>query len=204
MPSGVTNFVVINPSALLAENDSAYQADALVTSGIPVNSPMPHQFLNKSYYQVSLMIAALGQMLAAKNFSPVDGTTPFTASPPPAGGTPEANLVAVLANILTTADYSAIASALFAGGVVNITSQSFYFKAPNFLGNFVIQGGVGQTARDPYTVNFPVAFSVIPVVVAIGDSGTTGISLVGQPPTTTTFSLQAAGGLHFQWIAVGK
>lgn len=204
MGSPSTNFLPFNPTGANAESDSAYTSDSQRTGGASTGSFAPSLTYNKGFLQWSMGISALLWSLALKNFSSTDGTTPFTARSAPSPGSPEANLVAVFNNLLTTADYSTIETAIFSGFVCNVSAQSFYFKAPTALGGFVIQGGVGVTVGNPYTQNFPVGFTVVPVVVAVADSGTIGISLVGSPPTVNNFTVQAAGGLHFQWIAVGK
>jgi hypothetical protein len=97
-----TNFLQINPNATNQETDSVFAADSTRTGGIAFNQIMSSLLGNKTFYQSSTMVAALAWMLVEKGYSPVDGTSPFTAS-----GTPSAavlNLAAVLANILTLED----------------------------------------------------------------------------------------------------
>lgn len=67
-----------------------------------------------------------------------------------------------------------------------------------------IQGGIFQTSGNPYIFTFPVAFGGTPVyVIAVGDSGTVGVSIVADPPTATQFTVQASSGLWVMYIAIG-
>jgi hypothetical protein len=97
-----TNFLQFNPTATNQENDAAFAADSTRSGGIAFDQIMSSLLGNKALYQPSTMAAALAWMMVRKGYSPVDGTSPFTAS-----GTPSAavtNLAAVLANILTLED----------------------------------------------------------------------------------------------------
>src|SRR5208282_5385292 len=118
---GATNFVQFNPTAANQETDANYATDTQRSGGVALDAIIPSATLNKEQYQSSTMVAALALSLVNKAFSPVDG------SPSSATGlvTPSAAvtaLAAVLSNILTTADYAAIASALGAGFSASLTN----------------------------------------------------------------------------------
>lgn len=99
---GSSNFYVFNPNCANQEADSTYVGDSTRAGGIAFNQTMTSLLGNKIFYQQSIAIAALMGMLANKGFSPNDGS----ASP----STALANLEAVLANILTTADTAGLTS----------------------------------------------------------------------------------------------
>lgn len=88
--AGSTNFQQWNPLAINQETDIQYTADALRASGAPSNAIFPSPTANKLFYQVSIMCAALAQMLANKGYVVSDSN--FAA------------LVSVLTNIVTNAD----------------------------------------------------------------------------------------------------
>lgn len=87
---GSTNFIQQNPGAANQETDAQYQADTLTTGGIGVDAILPSKWLNKLYYQCTTFVAAFAQMMANKGYAMSDANI--------------ANLEAVLANVLTTAD----------------------------------------------------------------------------------------------------
>lgn len=99
-----TNFVVWNETGANQENDATYQADSLTTGGA-VSGPNPPANANKFNYQNSTMVTSLAYMLVQKGYSPVDGSSPFTAAGTPS--TAVINLATVLANLITQADLSA-------------------------------------------------------------------------------------------------
>src|ERR1035438_2877562 len=151
--AGTTNFTQINPAATNQEADTAYYADTLRSGGITTNAVLPSVYLNKKDYQASTMVTALALALVNKNFSPFDGSPSQTATGLPAPSAAVTDLAAVLANILTTADYAAIASALAAGYAINkaggAPNTCGYIKLPNFLGNLIIQWGTSDSFSQP-------------------------------------------------------
>ena len=97
-------FQIWNPNAANQENDAAYIADSLRTGGAPTNSILPSPTFNKFSYQTSIGVKALMDMLTNKGYSPTDGSAvPATAL---------ANLIGVLANIMTQADMAPFARLL--------------------------------------------------------------------------------------------
>jgi hypothetical protein len=167
-------------------------------------------------YQALIFVAALANALATKGYSPNDGSS--------APSSALENLMGILSNMLTyadlptvfnspvltgtpqcptapvTTDTNQIASTAFVDGYVTALLATI-LPVGGFSAGQKIQGGRGTTSSDPFTVTFPHAFSGIPVVVATGDAGTIGISVASV--STTGFTVQAAVGLNFQWIAMG-
>lgn len=86
------NFLQWNPSQNNQEDDATWAADTLRVNGAPASSGTicPSIMDNKFRYQVSTMVAALGQMLDAKGFTISDSVI--------------ADLATELANIITTAE----------------------------------------------------------------------------------------------------
>lgn len=96
MPS--TNFLQFNNPANNQETDAQFAVDPQVLNGAATGAVFPSELANKLFYQWSTFITAYCESLVAKGYSPEDGAT----SP----GTAIANLQAVLANILTQADFT--------------------------------------------------------------------------------------------------
>ncbi len=94
--AGSTNFKQWNPALANIQSDAAYEADTM-RSGGAIDGVYEPELHNKFAYQVSAMVAAIAQSLAAKGFVVEDGSAGTT-------GHNFSALVAVLANILTTAD----------------------------------------------------------------------------------------------------
>lgn len=88
--SAATNFLQFNPNQANQETDSTYAADSTRTGGAGTGSVFASALANKGFYQWSTFIAAFCQMLVNKGISTSDAN--FT------------QLVAALANVLTTAD----------------------------------------------------------------------------------------------------
>jgi|SRR6185312_1476967 len=107
---GATNFLQWNPNALNQETDTAYSGDSVRSGGAPANAIFASALANKAFYQWSIWIAAMANMMANKGYSPNDGSaTPASAL---------ANLEAVLANIMTQVDmtpFALLASPNFTG-----------------------------------------------------------------------------------------
>lgn len=87
---GSSNFQIFNPTQANQETDAEYLADATRTGGALDGNAWPDVSSNKTLYQATIMVAALGQSLANKGFVISDAS--YSA------------LVAALANILTSAD----------------------------------------------------------------------------------------------------
>src|SRR5271169_1081508 len=89
--AGSSNFQQWNPGLANQENDAQYTANTQRSGGAVAGpTPFPSVTANKLFYQLSIFVAAFAQMLANKGFTVSDAN--FT------------NLVAELANVITTAD----------------------------------------------------------------------------------------------------
>lgn len=88
--AGTTNFQQWDPALTASESDSQYTADTMRSGGAALDALLPHQLFNKFAHQQAIFTAAFCQMLANKGYSPSDVSFP--------------NLVAILMNVLTTAD----------------------------------------------------------------------------------------------------
>ena len=198
--AGETDFLVWNPSAANQENDSTYSGDSQRISGAATPSEFAAPLANKLFYQTSLMVASLAQMLAAKGFSPVDGTTPLTAASAPSSGTPEANLAAVLANILTVADSATIIGLVFAGAAFGSNSNGYYLKLPPSLGTYIIQWGISPSGT---SVTFPINLtaSTVPTVLLTGIN--VSIYSLSGTPTHTGFNMSVSSEFSVSWFAIG-
>jgi hypothetical protein len=87
---GTTNFQQFDPNLTNAETDSQYTADSMRSGGATLEALLPAILFNKFAHQVSIFVAAFGQMMANKGFTLSDANF--------------ANLVAALTNVQTTAD----------------------------------------------------------------------------------------------------
>ena len=90
--SGSSNFQQFNPAKNNQMTDSEYASDTNRADGV-VSGPASSSSFNKFCYQVSTFIAAFGAMLATKGFAVSDASM--------------SALEAVLADVVTTADYTA-------------------------------------------------------------------------------------------------
>lgn len=140
--AGSTDFVQFNPPISNIETDAQYIADSLRSAGITTDAILASKLLNKVFYQSSTLAAALGLMMANKGYSPVDGSSPFSAAPSPSVAV--AGLAGVLANIQTAAD------------LVNFTNGahgSGYFQLPTAFGGIIFNyGNVSLTANVVATI----------------------------------------------------
>lgn len=93
------NFLQWNPTCANQESDVAYAGDAQRSGGATNPSVFDATLANKLFYQTTILVTALTQMLTNKGYAPNDGS----ASP----GTALANLESVLANLLTFNDLTA-------------------------------------------------------------------------------------------------
>lgn len=113
--AGSTNFLQWNPAQNNQSSDPAYSADTVRSGGAAIDGIFPSSTANKLFYQLSTMVAALGQMLANKGYAVSDSD--FN------------NLVAVLANIETAADQKPQLISVSYGNSVtfdNAKSNGFY------------------------------------------------------------------------------
>lgn len=69
-----SNFKQWNPTAANQENDSAYNSDAQRTGGAPVGVAFPSATANKLYFQLSTMVAALGNFFVNQGVSVSDAS----------------------------------------------------------------------------------------------------------------------------------
>src|SRR5580692_3368183 len=104
---GLTNYVQINPGCSNQEQDSSYVTDSIVTGGAAADAIYPSETFNKVEYQSSTFIMAAAVMLANKGFTTSDGS-PGANPVVPTPSAAVTALAAVLANMLTTADYAEI------------------------------------------------------------------------------------------------
>ena len=113
MPTGTTNFLVFDEPATNAQSDATYLADAMRTGGATVGALLPSALFNKLMLQCSIFVAAFCTALAAKGISTSDAD--FT------------NLVAALANVLTTGDAPVVSTQISyntGGRVLGTTYQN--------------------------------------------------------------------------------
>jgi hypothetical protein len=67
-----SNFQQFNPGQVNQESDAAYTADTQRIGGAPVDSVFPSALANKLFFQLSTMVAALGQFIVAQGFGAQD------------------------------------------------------------------------------------------------------------------------------------
>jgi hypothetical protein len=199
-----TNFVVFNPGCANQESDATYASDATRTGGYATDQIVPSPLLNKATYQPSIGITALMQSLVAKGYSPNDGS----AAPASA----LANLVAVLANIMTNADVLT---------AISLGNQAGYVKFGPAFGNLMVQWGVvsGVSSNVSNVVTYPQAFSgsggsapfnmLVPYFPAgvLGTITQWGVNSGASTPLTTfTFEVSSSttATLNMGWFAIGK
>jgi hypothetical protein len=188
-----TNFSLWNPTATNQENDSTYQGDSQRTGGAINGQAFDDVLANKLLYQATIMVRALALMLVAKGYSPVDGTTPFTADT--STNTAATALATVLANILTVAD----AVATFGS-----TGYAGHIKFGGAFGGLLLQWGAASGSSSGIIVTYPVAYSsgAIPIVIPSA-SGVT--SFYAGDNNETQFEIFFAGesSASFFWFAIG-
>lgn len=92
--AGSSNFLQWNPGSVNQDTDGAYAADSTRSGGAVDPQIFPSALANKAFYQWSIFVAAFCQMMANKGFVMSDANY--------------ANLIAALANVITTADQPVI------------------------------------------------------------------------------------------------
>lgn len=159
-----TNFLQWDGPQNNIENDATYAADSQRTNGASDGSIFPSATANKLFYQPSTMCAALAWMLVNKGYSPVDGTSPFTASGTPS--TAVLNLATVLANMLTNADLPGLipqivetySSGIHGVGSTNPLNVNFYVAPVNGLYRLnwylVVHGLIASSTLGPLFVTW--------------------------------------------------
>lgn len=161
---GTSNFQIWNPNQTNQENDTAYTSDSLRANGAASGAIFPSPTANKLFYQVSMMVAALGQMMANKGYSVADSN--------------ESNLITALSNILTNGDMAGNLIR-YAEFTCNIVNNNGYIVFPAHLfANFKIEWGFGSASGpNPtyYHITYHSGFQGIPYVVLP----------VAAPPTRT-------------------
>jgi hypothetical protein len=138
--AGSTNFLQFDPPATNALNDAAYTASSLRAGGFPLNALVPSNLINKTLYQVSTFVAAFGQMMANKGFVVSDANL--------------ATLVAVLANVITTAD------AAVSGQTVPFSPTPVFNAALGAIMDMTLQGSVTASS-----ITGQVPFSVLTFII---------------------------------------
>ena len=98
---GSNNFLQWNPSKINQEDDTEYNLDDQRLGGADLEELFPSETANKLFYQVSTMVAGIGQMMSNKGYTMSDANF--------------ANLVTALANILTKADFGDAAGTVCQG-----------------------------------------------------------------------------------------
>lgn len=112
--SATTNFLQFDPNLTNAEADSVYLTDSVRLNGGASGEIFGSLLANKAFYQWSTFIAAFAQMMVNKGFTVLDSNF--------------ANLVAVLANVKTSADFaSSIVSVAYATSIAFNAAQSSGF-----------------------------------------------------------------------------
>ena len=184
-----TNFIEINPSATNTENDSAYQSDGFVLDGAVVNSFFDSATANKFFVQVSRMMAAWAKMMVNKGYSPVDGTTPFTANS--SFSTAVTNLATVLANIVTLADL-----------IVSAGSGTVQFGPA--VGNLTLQWGVVEvSSASPDNLTFAVPLTLGSVKVFLTSEAESSVWVTGKNGTGFTINTSSGSSIQIDWFAIG-
>jgi hypothetical protein len=118
---GSTNFVPWNPSQINQESDAAYASDSQRVGGAPNGVAFPSATGNKLFYQVSVGITALMQMMAAKGFTVND--------------TNLATLTSVLAAIRTTADIASGLDSISYSSAITCDAAAFIGFQISLAGN---------------------------------------------------------------------
>ena len=97
----MNNFLQWNPSKVNQEDDTEYAVDSQRLGGADLEELFPSETANKLFYQVTTMVAGIGQMMSNKGYTMSDANF--------------ANLVTALANILTKADFGDAAGTVCQG-----------------------------------------------------------------------------------------
>jgi hypothetical protein len=148
-----SNFLQHDSDKNNIQNDGDFLASATRTGGF-VSGQAPSVYFNKLLYQLSTMIAALGQAMANKGYTVADTTL--------------ATLTTALENIMTLADMgdyttnaemvAYVASQIPVIDFTAVKATNGYQKLP---GGLILQWGKYPndiTSETPVSISFPIAF----------------------------------------------
>lgn len=204
-----TNFKQWNPTGANIESDATYTADSQRSGGAGSGSIFASALANKLFFQLTVFVTALATALVNKGYSPNDGSASF--------GSALANLVAVLANIITNADLQNSGSP-YAGMLLatqlpadssHLAATTAFVKNQAYVtgaaANQLVQTGKSASNASTQTVVFGTAYSAAPVVLL------TGINTAAPPVgiiclntiSTTGFTIICSDCQGFHWVAVG-
>jgi hypothetical protein len=190
---GTSNFFSWNANANNQESDAAYNSDTQRLNGA-VSGVFASQLANKLFYQLAIFVAAMAQALAAKGYSPNDGSAnPSTAL---------ANLETVLGNILTNADLGTITT--------SFGNKTGHVKLGSLFGGLTIQWGLTSSiAPNTLTaITFATAFATNVPVVLLTPSANNAVTSQAAVTldTQSGFSLifQGSSNSNFFWLAIGN
>jgi hypothetical protein len=202
-----SNFLQHDSDKNNIQNDGDFLASATRTGGF-VSGQAPSVYFNKLLYQLSTMIAALGQAMANKGYTVADTTL--------------ATLTTALENIMTLADmgdYTTnaemvdyVASQIPVIDFTNSKTTNGYQKLPNGL---ILQWGKynSNVSESDYSITFPIVFPTAclnitgNVINTVGSGDyNTWVQVRSITATTAVIRIQAAesvGGNGFYWFAIG-
>ena len=128
------NFLQWNPSKVNQEDDTEYAVDGQRLGGADLEELFPSETANKLFYQVTTMVAGIGQMMSNKGYTMSDANF--------------ANLVTALSNILTKADFGDAAGTVCQGNDPRLGSFAAGTRA--WFGNVSAPTGwtIDATAAD--------------------------------------------------------
>lgn len=142
---GTTNFQQFNPTSANQETDSQYTGDAQRVGGAPVNSVFPSKLGNKLFYQLSTMVAAIGQFIANRGFNASDTNLAnlviaFTNALRTLVGITTINVVAFSATPNFDLSLGTTQKIILTG---NVTSSTFSNVTNGGVYNFIIKQSAG-------------------------------------------------------------
>jgi hypothetical protein len=206
--SGSTDLSQFNPGAANIENDATYQTDTLRTGGA-VSGPWPPQSANKTLYQFSTFMRAFAVMMANKNYSMVDGTSPFQADA--SSNAAVTAMATVLANVITNFDLTTILASLLSAYSFSPTPRG-YVKFSSAIQGLILQWGTtgSGTANTPQTITFTasdgIAFVNNPPVVIMMPTASSPAAyyLISTSLTNFIYEFGGSSGQTFFWFAIGN
>lgn len=204
------------------QSDATYASDPTRSAGLVLNQTMLSALGNKLFLQVTMMVAALGQMMATKGYTVSDAnlntlaaalaniiTQADLASSPALGGNPTAPTQAATDNTTKIAT-TAFAQAAMANGFV---IGSGYIKFPAYLGGLIIQFGNVALAAGVQTLPFNINFPNACFAVFSCDGGNTPHATSAEIVDNTQFNaagmFYTGGGwnyaiTNYSWFAIGN
>jgi hypothetical protein len=146
----MTNFLQWNPGAANQENDAAYLADTLRSTGAPIDGIFPSATANKVLYQLSTMVLALANFIVSRGFAASDANlATLTAQLEAALGTVGAGAINVVAFSATPAFDLALGLAQEITLTGNVTSSTIAGVLPGQTIIFCIHNAGGHTFAWP-------------------------------------------------------